>query len=444
MDTNKKSVRLLNQGVKTALLLCVSFSTLNTVSASSNELAWQSAYKNYQTGNFSECYQSLQKLDYLLGEVTYDKLLGLCAQRIGKNDQALLAYNRIIAQQANNAEIRLERAKTLFDLNMNSEARAEFNWLKDRNPPQSAANVIDDYLKAITFKTIKIKPYTRLRISTSIGQDDNVNSATELDNFLGFALNENSRATSSQYYGLGLTVARNIKLSNDSGLKLSTSLSNKTYPDAEFVDQDLVLGGISYQKHFSDGVMDIDLLAYRQKVDSEFNSRGGLAFNSQLSDKVSIKPYVRASALRYTDNVSIRDVNQYAAGASLNHLPSNVIRLTWDLSIGHDYPLFADSNYEADFAIANFRYQHKFSPTLSSMAELEYKRYAYERAFFSGSFPENRTDNTLSAAVSLNWNLAKNLNLTPKFAFRDATSNVDLFSYERWYAEISANYLWAW
>ena len=451
MSINNQTSLSIKKSIKTALCLTASIVGIHAQASSSNEAIWQSAYKNFESGNATACYQGMQALEYLVGDVTYDKLLGLCAQGVGKNDQALLAYNRILSQQENNAEIRLERARVLYNLNMYADSKKEFQWLLDRNPPQSAARTIKGYLSSIKRKRIKIKPYTRLRISTNLGQDDNVNSATDLNDFLGFTLNENSRATSSTYYGIGLTAERNVKLSKTSRLKFSTSLSNKSYQDAEFANQELLLSGLSYKSYLTstDGVVSLDLLTYRQKVDSDFNSRGTLfmaAYEKNLSERTSIKPYLRAGPLRYANNIAVKDVNQYVVGTILTHIPSKSKSSLYsvDLSIGRDYPLFTDSNFETEFGAISISQRHRFSTKLSSYTQLQYKTYKYDMPFFANSFPEARNDDYISATTSINWKLSDSFSLTPKLSYRDASSNVDLFSYNRWFAEITANYQRIW
>ncbi len=440
---------MIRNSVKTALFMTVSVMGVYSQAANSNEEIWQSAYQHFQSGNTSACYQDLLALDYLIGDITYDKLLGICAQGAGKNDVALLAYNRILAQQNNNAEIRLERARVFYNLNMHQEAKKEFQWLLDRNPPQGAALTIERYLDSINRKRLSVKPFTRLRISTSLGQDDNVNRATELDEFLGFTLNDNSRATSSAYYGVGLTAERNFKLTNLSGLKLSTSLSNKSYQDAEFANQELILAGIGYKTFTTNGSLKYDLFAYRQKVDSDFNSRGAFfmaAYSKNLSKQTSLMPYLRGGAIRYADEIAVKDVNQYTVGARLNHIPSSSKSSLYslDISIGRDYPLFTDSNFETDFGTISLSQKHRFSKSLSSNVKVQYKQYEYDMPFFANSFPEARDDDSLLASASVNWNVSDNFSLTPQLSYRENTSNVDLYSYDRWFAEISANYQWIW
>ena len=449
MKTNKKS-HLLKTTIKTAL--CVSASIGLTQSIYAEKPAqdiWQTAYLQFQQGNAQSCYQSLMKLNHMLGQISYDRLLGLCAQGAGYNNQALLAYNRIISQQEQNAEIRLERARVFYNLNLYSESRREFKKLLAHNPPAAAKTLIQNYLSAIKKTTTKIRPYTRLKISTVLGHDDNVNSASELDEFLGFTLNDNSKASSSNYAGINLRAEHQFEFTHNMGLKISTSLGAKHYPDADFVDQELITVGVGFSKFFEASSINVDLLAYRQSVDSEFNSRGALirsAYRKKYWTTLANSSYVSVGALRYSDNLTVKDVNQYSIGSAFTYTPSSLPKdsFTLDLSIGHDYPLFTDSNYEADFGSLKLFHRHKFSTKLKSSALVEYKKYSYENPFFALSFPDDRDDDALSARFALDWGVNKNFKLSPSFAYRDNNSNVDLFTYSRWYAEINASYQWIW
>ena len=450
MKTNKKS-HLLKRAIKTALCVSASIGLTQSIYAEkSAQDIWQTAYLQFQQGNAQSCYQNLMQLNQMSGQISYDRLLGLCAQGAGYNNQALLAYNRIISQQEQNAEIRLERARVLYNLHLYSESRREFNKLLAQNPPATAKRVIENYLSSIDKRTAtKIRPYTRLKISTALGHDDNVNSASELDEFLGFTLNDNSKASSSNYAGINLRAEHQFKLTQNTGLKVSTSLGAKHYPDADFVDQELMTVGVGFSKIFERSSINVDLLAYRQSVDSEFNSRGALlrsSYTKKYSTTLANSSYVSVGALRYSDNLTVKDVNKYSIGSAFTYKPISLPKDSFalDLSIGHDYPLFADSNYEADFASIKLFHKHKFNTKLKSNALVEYKKYSYENPFFALSFPDDRDDDALSARLALDWDINKNFKLSPSFAYRDNNSNVDLYTYSRWYAEINASYQWVW
>jgi len=449
MEISTKT-NLVSRSIKAALFLLVPLSAGQAVFAQdSQEQLWQTAVKQFQNGNTKACYQTLTSLNELTGLVTFDRLLGLCAQGAGYNDQALLAYNRIISQQEQNAEIRLERARVLYNLNLYSESRNELLWLRAKNPPPAAQKTIQNYLSSIAIKTSRVKPNSRLKISTSLGNDNNVNSATELEDFLGFTLDDNSRASESQFYGLSLQASHQFLLAPNTGLRFSTSLSTKSYPDADFVDQDLITVGASYSKLFQNSALNIDLLAYRQSVDGDFNSRGALVrgnYFKRYSPRLANSNYITAAALRNSESLDVRDVNRYSIGTAFTLSPSSLPndQFITDISLGHDFPVFSDSNYETDFANLKITHLHSFTNNLLSSARIEYRKIYFDNPFFALSFPEDRTDDILLARLSLDWKLNKQFNVSPNIEYRDSSSNVDLFSYNRLLTQINISYQWIW
>lgn len=444
-----------NSVIQSIVLLSTGFlvNVAHASSMDSEELAqgiWQTAISNFYNGNPQGCYKNLEKLGpALTGEITYDRMLGLCAQGAEKFDQALLAYNRILSQQPQNAEIRLERARVLYNLELYTESRKEFNWLLSKNPPSTARVVIDKYMDALNRKLPNFKRTTGLKISTSLGYDDNVNSASELDDFLGFVLSQNSKAQSSDYAGVqvGLTHAR--PLSHISRLKISTSIGAKKYPDAKFVDQNLLTAGAGYERLHKNGSAGFDIFTYEQQVDGDFNSKAHLFrayYLHHINKKISIMPYLQAAAFRFKLDIATKDINQYIYGARLDYRLNNTANSTIgiDYSFTHDYPLFVDSNYEVDIYTLKLDLKHNFSDSLSSKSLLQYSVFNYDKPFFKLAFPGPRDDELLNFSSSLNWNLRKNIQLTPLVGYRDYSSNVGVFAYQRWYAELGLAYKREW
>jgi len=224
-------------------LFCLLVCSLNVEGAEQNiqskaqaERLWQAAQRSFVDGNAQKCTQELLPLqDLLIGTIAYDRLLGLCA--VGSRDYngALFAFNRIMAKQPQNAEIRMERAQTYFALNLLDEAKYEFKLLAASNPPPAAQKRISEYLDRIDRKNIpKLKISTGLRVNLKNGYDSNANSASELQEFLGFNVSENSQSTSSALHGLDVRFNHSRPLDKRTLFTISTSLGTKHYPRGHF------------------------------------------------------------------------------------------------------------------------------------------------------------------------------------------------------------------
>ncbi|NNC97980.1 MAG: hypothetical protein HKN88_07890 [Gammaproteobacteria bacterium] len=419
----------------------------------SNTLAqkiWKVSLQQSLNGQAAECFANLKRLEpTLLGDITFDRQFGLCAQGAGYNDQALLAYNRILAQQPQNAEIRLERARVFYNLKLNSESRKEFNWLLSKNPPREAARIIHDYINALNKRQARFKEQTSLRVSTTLGYDDNVNSAPELDQFLGFVLNDSSKASSSSYIGANVGFEYSKRLQHYSGLRFSASLGTKHYPSADFVDQDLATAGVAYVQHLDKASRGIDVLLYQQNLNGDFNSRGmigRLYYQANIDNRTSVTPYLKASAFRFSDNLLAKNINQYVYGLKYGKVLDTERKtiLTADVNFTHDYPVFVNSNYEVDIYSLKFDYRHPINDDLISNTTLQYSLFDYDNAFFKLAFPEPRDDDLFSVQSRLQWNLSKKLTINPTIGYKDFSSSVDIFTYKRWFADLTLNYKWSW
>jgi len=262
--------------------LSISAFALNTIQAS--ELTkpqatqmWQEAQNYFINGQAEACFESLLPLQqYSAGEVAYDRLLGLCATGAQQHEQALLAFERIMLQQPRNAEIRLERARAYYLTGQIDEADREFRYLAASKPPAAAARVIDLYLEKIkTARQPKLKLATRLELRAQVGYDTNANAASNLDQFLGFDVTEQSQSTESIMYGANASLSHSRPLSNKMLLSISTNLGSKNYPDADFVDQNLATVGIGLGHYHAQNVTRADVFTFAQTVDSSLNSKGG-------------------------------------------------------------------------------------------------------------------------------------------------------------------------
>jgi len=299
--------------------------SLNQVDNRQAQILWQSAQASFVQGQPQACYQKLNSISGLLvGEIAYDRLLGLCASAAGEHEQALLAFERIMVQQPQNAEIRLERARTLYLLGQLQESQHEFRALAANNPPAAVRPVIKNFLQRIQKALVpKLKLSTSLGINLKVGHDSNANSASDLEDFLGFSVSEDSRSTDSAMYGVDVRFRHSRPIAQRVSKRLlltsSLSLSDKRYPDAEFVNQNLgvaTLGVMHLGKRHTNRV---DLFAYGQRVDGSLNSRGYFlryGHNYRWKPNIDVGTYYKAGALRYNNDLRVKDVNQYTIGAT--------------------------------------------------------------------------------------------------------------------------------
>ena len=104
----------------------------------------------------------------------YDYLLGLAALDSGKMDDAIVAFERVLAESPNNAGALMDLGRAYFLAGSMDLAEATFLQLKQSNPPPAARATMDRYLQAIAQKREQGKRAFYGYGELSLGYDTNI------------------------------------------------------------------------------------------------------------------------------------------------------------------------------------------------------------------------------------------------------------------------------
>lgn len=101
-------------------------------------------------GNAKQAYAELAPLqDKLAGMPEFDYLLGVSALDSGRNDEAIIAFERVLALIPNHAGAQMDLARAYYAAGSLDLAEAAFGKLRTSNPPPAAQQAIGRYLDAI-------------------------------------------------------------------------------------------------------------------------------------------------------------------------------------------------------------------------------------------------------------------------------------------------------
>ena len=110
----------------------------------------ENARRLLNQSNPKQAYADLMKHEAeLAGNIDYDYLLGVAALDSGKIDDAIVAFERVLAVNPNHAGAQMDLARTYFMAGSYDLAEAAFKQLADSNPPAVAKQTINRYLEAI-------------------------------------------------------------------------------------------------------------------------------------------------------------------------------------------------------------------------------------------------------------------------------------------------------
>lgn len=120
--------------------------------------------------------------------ININYFLALSAIKIGLIGDATAALERILIKKPDFNQARLIYAKLLFDLNLKSESKKEFELLKNSNISKEAKELVEDYLKQLE---IKEKNYSLNSIFLAgVGRSSNANSGYDNPIYSGYEFGE--------------------------------------------------------------------------------------------------------------------------------------------------------------------------------------------------------------------------------------------------------------
>src|SRR5258708_14992542 len=114
------------------------------------EAALERARKALAAGNPKQAYSELEPLQsQMSGTPEYDYLLGVSALDSGRIDEAIIAFERVLALIPNHAGAQMDLARAYYAAGSFDLAEAAFTKLRAANPPPAAQQAIERYLETI-------------------------------------------------------------------------------------------------------------------------------------------------------------------------------------------------------------------------------------------------------------------------------------------------------
>jgi outer membrane protein len=135
-------------------------------------------------GAVQAAYELLAPLQpHRAGDPDYDYLFAVCALELGHRTEAVLALERVLSVEPDNALARAQLARAYFDLKETESARREFEALDSQDLPLQLRGSIGRYLSAIEQITEGQRPSARFFLEFATGYDSNVNGGPESKEF---------------------------------------------------------------------------------------------------------------------------------------------------------------------------------------------------------------------------------------------------------------------
>ncbi len=389
------------------------------------------------------------------GDPEYDYLLGVSAQEIGRNTEAVFALERVLAVQPNNAPARAHIARAYFNLKETDAAKREFQNVKGQDVPPEVRATINRYLEAIDRVAEAERFSARFFLEFALGYDSNVNSATTLNDFVVPGLGTVRLTPSSQEVGdWFLSSSAGVNIANPLTKRLTLIAGLSAYGRANFNQSDFNTG-------YLDGYLGVSTKSGRSTFslvaqgniftvsdaiynESFRNAVGGtLPWIYDVNARNQLTAYVQYASVTYPEQTP-RDVDRYIAGVGYAHAfrgndPTVYIGVYGGIEQARDS---AFDNLASDPIGVRLGGQKRLSDRAYLFANLagEYRKYG--GPFFPPFITETREDHQYWAALGVHYLLPDKWRVSPQVSYLKNDSNIEINEYDRWMAFVSLRRDW--
>jgi tetratricopeptide (TPR) repeat protein len=401
-------------------------------------------------GRYPEAYSLAQEhLGDWEGEPEFDFLYGMAALEAGYPNEAVFAFERIVATADATADAgrirdraRLELARAYLLTNNLIASETLFNQVLESNPPQNVRENIQMFL--IVIAANKRTQPTRLTwsVSANLGYDDNVNSSTSeflIDTPLigQIQLNPDGRKSSDEFSELtGSMTYRNF-ITRDRSVDLQLAITQRDNFSSDQFDLSSLRGDLSYNDGNQKFRYRYFLQAQNTLLDGTgFQQLAGLGISLQRAGENGWFQSVSGSqsAIRF-DNKSLadndlRDVNQTFLSLGIVKVAQTVTNNTL-LFYAHES---AVENLGKHNGRKFYGVTHNAQWRMSS-AHTPYARLSFLKQDYADNHPvffnTTRSDSSVTGSLGWIWQFNPQLVVNGEVSYSDSESNITLFAYSK-------------
>ena len=389
----------------------------------------------------------------MAGDPKFDYLLGIAALDSGRPQDAVFAFERVLAVDPDNALARAEAARAYFELAEYETARTEFDYVKQSPAtPDSARASVDEYLARIDRATA-VSPFSGF-VTVAAGYDSNINSATDqgrvaiplLANTV-FRLVDDAQEQSHAYTLLagGLTgrhpLSEKISLIGGTRGYFRSPVHASPWENSTFSTRDIYgYAGLSY--HEGSHWVTVTGSGENFGVDGSTlrNNYGGqVQWTYQLDQSNRFTMTGQYLKLEYPA-LGNRDADRYVGSAG--YLRSGIGPREGVISAA----FYGGTEDEEDSDFPNFGhdlYGGRIGGSLAVIARLRaFASFAFEQRDYNGDDPiflKTRDDLQLIATGGVRFTPHPNWEVRPNISYTRNDSNIPIFDYDRYVAGVDVS-----
>ena len=421
---------------------------LNATAAEENPPPIDEMDRLVSARQFAQAYElGMTERDDWEGDAEFDFLFGLAALESGQPNESVYALERAVSLAPDSllrGRARLELARAYFVTNNLTASENLFNAVLATNPPENVQQNINAFLQLIETRQNSRESTFQWTLSSFIGSDDNINSATSnglIDTPLVgvIELNQDGRQIDDNYSNSTFAMAYNYPFNRNQSLDITANLTHLDNFDTNQFDIDSLQGEIAYNwgndtNRFRHGLaattvnLDGDGFQDVLAINSSWQHAGSNGWYQTLAASYSQITYDTSNG---RDRNDLLDVDQVLLRGGLTKV-AGLFTHAVNLYHADEKPQNPNggSHNGRDFTGVAYSMLYRMNPqhTPYLRVSLQDVKHDSEHPVF---FNTVRSDDNQSVTAGWLWQAGRKLVITGDVSYIDNSSNIELFDFSR-------------
>lgn len=429
---------------------------LAAMPASADPQAIERARGLLASGNAKEAFDVLAPLqDKLTGQPEYDYLLGVAALDSARIEEAIIAFERVLALIPNHAGAQMDLARAYYASGSFDLAEAAFLKLRSANPPPAAQQAIGRYLEAIQARKQQTQAGWTGFGELGLGYDSNITgvpvdfgaAAQQAFNLVGIEATGNSIKRSAAFMqgAIGAEYSRPLTR----GWSLFGGGEGKARAYHQESDFNSVSGEVRFGGALNSGQNQWRTTASYLMLDQEGDAPGDpkptndrrmggamLDWRHAVDPKTQVGVGLQLNAVRFPEN-DIEDFDQVFVSASwlksFERAGVPLLYVTGFASEDRARNKFADGVTTKSKSLVGVRtyLQYSLNPKLQLFNGLGLIHRRDRDEFARSTTVADGRDTYAEASVGLAWQFRERCAMRLQYAFSSNSSNIDIYDFKR-------------
>ena len=381
------------------------------------------------------------------GSEDFNYLLGIAALDSGRPSQAVLALERVLANNPDHTLARAEIGRAFLALRETAAARREFQTVARAELPPEVQDTISRYLQIIAQADKTPARRWSASLETQVGYDSNVNFGSNLDRWVlddGQALTPlpSSRPQKSAFYEVNGQFQYTAPINGKTDWTIGSQLNQRNNPSQHNSDLGAVevSSGLARTQGPNRYSMSVQLQQLYLDDDSFRTAKGLLGqWQRDIDSRMQVGAYGQLFSLGFPDQ-RIRDARRTVFGATVVRglLDSGKTVIVGNVYAGREASRHDIGELSFDLYGLRAAASRNLTGNWRGSAGVSYEHRGHDAP--DGFFGIARRDRQFEVRIGAERNLSAQLTITPQLVYTRNSSSLAPSDFRRTQAMISARY----